>query len=417
MNKLNSYQGFVKRMFPKLLRKFPKSNPTSIMRKIATQWRNRTKTMTMKAPVLIGKGATGCAFKPSIRCNGQEDDNSIAKLINGENYYQEVDGAMIMKRTDPRGQFSMTILESCNAGDIDAEQIQNCPVLNKMDTKKIIYSDEGRSIRTLMCMDKDPDRAFRALLNTLFYVIQGLQVMVSKKVVHADIKADNIAIRDQAKHAKLIDFGLVTTRDMFFYNSVYLSPYRYWPPEWITLMWLCYKKSSSGSYPIDISENYIRNLSKNTSVLQLLSQPNREKLFNLMKSISPEEYIEAMNTILSYGYVNNAGAFTTYVGLSPEILLTMEESNNTINFIQQAGDIDAIYDRIFSSWDVYGLGMTIYFLYRGACRSLFVKEDGNDLPPAFVKLLDGMMTYDFSNRFTPSIVVDMARKIIKKEPI
>jgi len=63
--------------------------------------------------------------------------------------------------------------------------------------------------------------------------------------------------------------------------------------------------------------------------------------------------------------------------------------------------------------------MTIYFLYRGACRSLFGKEDGSDddLPPTFVKLLDGMTTYDFTNRFAPSTVVDMARKIIKKEPI
>jgi serine/threonine protein kinase len=385
----------------------------------------------MKDPVLIGKGAAGCAFKPSKRCNGKEDAKYIAKLINKKNYYEEIEGAMIMKKIDPDGIFSMTIKETCSAKDADKPLIDSCPVLNKSDIKKIIYSDEGSSIRTLMCLDNEPDRAFRALLRILMNVIQGLQTMTQvgqvsdsiiankeiPRAVHADIKPENIASKEGAENAKLIDFGLVTTRDMFFYNSVFLSPYRYWPPEWITLMWLCYKKNSTGSYPIQISESYIRDLSNNTSVIQLLSQPNREKLFNLMKSITPKEYMEAMNTILSYGKVNDAGVFTTYVGLSPEILLTMEESENTINFIQQAGDIDVIYDRIFNTWDVYGLGMTIYLLYRGTCRSLFVKEDGSDLPPTFVELLDGMMTYDFSNRFTPDVVVNMAEKIINEEPI
>lgn len=406
-------------MFPKLKQKFPSDKPTTLMRKIAKEWRRRRNDgLNMNNPLLVGQGAAGCVFKPAVRCDGKEDDNSITKLINGENYYEEVDGAMIMKRIDPKGQFSMTILESCKAGDNDNLLVEQCSVLSRMDTRKIIYSYEGKSIKSMICLDKtDPSRAFRALLNTLFHVIQGLQIMVSRNVVHADIKPDNIAIRDGAKHAKLIDFGLVTTRDFFFLNSVYLSPYRYWPPEWMTLMWLCYKKSSNGSYSVDISENYIRNLSKNETVIQLLSVNNRDKLLNLMKSITPSEYMQTMNTILSYGYMNKAGVFTAYVGLSPDILLTGEESDSTINFIQNAENIDTIYNRIFETWDVYGLGMTIYFLYRGTCRSLFKAPDGSDLPTTFVKLLDGMMTYDFSNRFSPSTVVNMARKIIKNEPL
>lgn len=411
MKRLNKYQGFVKRTFPKLRRKFPNSKPKTIMKKVAIQWRKMR--ITQREPQLIGKGASGCAYKPAVKCNGEEDPTVVAKLIGVDSYYEEVDGAIHMKRIDPRGNFSMVLLEQCDTGDIDKSLIDSCPILNGIDTKKLIYSDEGNSIRTMVCMDKDPGRAFRALLNTLFHIIQGLDIMVKKQTVHADIKADNISLKDGAKHAKLIDFGLVSTKFTFFNNPVFLNPYKYWPPEWITLMWLCYQKKIVSGYPIKLSQNYIVKLNNNPTVINLLGR--KDELFQLMKQISVEEYITAMNTILSYGKMNQAGLFVSLVGLHPGVLITNQEAESSINFIHQANTIDDVYDRIFQSWDVYGLGMTIYMLYRGSCRSLFTKDDGSDLPNIFTMMVDGMLTYDFSSRMTPAEVVDMARKIIKKE--
>lgn len=404
MNNKGTYQNFVKRMFPKIQRKFPTSKPSSVMRKVAGQWRK--KKITQREPQLIGKGAHGCAYKPAVRCDGQEDSRTISKLINDDSYDEEMNGAMIMKNIDRKGQFSMTIIESCEAGDNDKNQIASCPVLGP-EPKKIIYSDEGNSIRTMVCPDSnDPLKAFRALLNMLYHVIQGLQIMTSKHVVHADIKPDNIAILPTSKHAKLIDFGLVATKDVFFMRSIYLSLYKYWPPEWITLMWLCYQQITNAI----LSESTIRNFYTNTKIFMMLS--NKTRLFSLMKNITSAQYMQTMNTILTYGYTNNMGVFSTYIGTSPDVLLTQEESDKTIEFIQKATTIDEIYNRIFETWDVYGLGMTIYFLYRGACRSLFKAPDGSDLPASFVNLIDGMITYDFSSRFSPTQVKDMAKNII-----
>lgn len=408
MKRINKYQGFVKRTFPKLRRKFPNSNPKTILKKVAMQWRK--KKISQREPKLIGKGASGCAYKPAVKCNGEEDSTVVAKLIGVDSYYEEVDGAMHMKRIDPKGNFSMVLLEKCDAGDIDKPLIDSCPSLTGIDTKKLIYSDEGNSIRTMMCMDKDPTRAFRALLNTLFYIIQGLEIMVKKQTVHADIKADNISLKDGAKHAKLIDFGLVSTKFTFFNNPVFLNLYKYWPPEWITLMWLCYQKSHRIGH---ITQNYIVNLNKNPTVINLLGK--KDELFQLMKQITVEEYTTTMNTILSYGKMNQAGTFVSLVGLHPGVLITTQEAEKSINFIQQANTIDDIYDRIFQSWDVYGLGMTIYMLYRGSCRSLFTKDDGSDLPAIFTMLMDGMLTYDFSSRMTPAEVSYVAKRMIKKE--
>lgn len=422
MNNKGTYQNFVKRMFPKIQRKFPTSKPSSVMRKVAGQWRK--KKITQREPQLIGKGAYGCAYKPALKCNDEEDPNAVAKLMNGKTYDKEIIGATIMKGVDGKGQFSMKAIESCDIGDKDQPLVSVCntgrennPILVGQDIVKIIYSDEGNSIRTMVCPDsKDPNRAFRVLLNMLYHIIQGLQIMTSKGVVHADIKPDNIAILPTSKHAKLIDFGLVTTRNEFFQTDVYLSLYKYWPPEWITIMWLCYqKKVSQTGYPINISVDYIRNLNQNPTIKNLLE--NQQELFGLMKTITSPQYMQAMNTILSYGNTNNAGKFVTYVGTSPDVLLTQEESDRSIEFIQKAATVDKIYNRIFETWDVYGLGTTIYILYRGVCRSLFTAPDGSDLPASFVNLIDGMVTYDFASRFSPTQVKDMAKNIILGKPI
>ena len=107
----------MKRMFPKIQRKFPTSKPSSVMRKVAGQWRK--KKITQREPQLIGKGAYGCAYKPALKCNGEEDPNAVAKLMNGKTYDKEIIGATIMKGVDGKGQFSMKAIESCDIGDND----------------------------------------------------------------------------------------------------------------------------------------------------------------------------------------------------------------------------------------------------------------------------------------------------------
>jgi len=43
---------------------------------------------------------------------------------------------------------------------------------------------------------------------------------------------------------------------------------------------------------------------------------------------------------------------------------------------------------------------------------LFKAPDDSDLPASFVNLIDGMITYDFSSRFSPTQGKDMATNII-----
>lgn len=197
----------------------------------------------------LGRGTAGCIFKPHLKCTDVNNKkNSVGKVFNDDDDYEnELQMARIMARIDPKSDFSIPIIASCegiqyyrhNDEVSKCKLIENTTTKPSTDYKQIIYKYGGTSLQDIMTSNKQHGTIprFIKLFMRLEPILQGLKKFNNRSpnapnVVHFDIKPHNLmSLRSKLY---LIDFGLLSTHEEVYskYTThILASDYPWYPPE------------------------------------------------------------------------------------------------------------------------------------------------------------------------------------------
>lgn len=227
---------------------------------------------------LIGQGTFGCVFKPHLLCKSNKskkiDDDYVSKLIvlrPGEYYrlVQEVNIGKIILSSKKYSTYFSPILSICpiKYNDIDDKDIKQCNSTNKYPENKMMlaklkkvngvnFIDTLKNLHKTICLTK-----FFTIYNDLLI---GLNFLSEKKIIHYDIKWDNVLYDENIKRCVIIDFGLAFEIDKIDFTSEENLKnyfYGYWGthPVWcFDIQYICFLLHRNLDISIFIDE-YISN--------------------------------------------------------------------------------------------------------------------------------------------------------------
>ena len=174
---------------------------------------------------LLNSGTYGCIFHPSINvCDGNLDQE-----IDSEHYitkiqrYEKDDDELAISReiqTIPHyEQYFAPIVKTCvvRGTNINYDLVRACKEMQndfsefnstiQYSSSKVRYVGKyniGKYIKTLT----DPLQQLKKIVNTHLHLLEALQYLISKKIVHFDLKLDNIMFDDIQSIPIIIDFGI-----------------------------------------------------------------------------------------------------------------------------------------------------------------------------------------------------------------
>jgi serine/threonine protein kinase len=174
---------------------------------------------------LLNSGTYGCIFHPSVNvCNGNLDQE-----IDSEHYitkiqrYEKDDDELAISReiqTIPHyEQYFAPIVKTCvvRGTNINYDLVRACKEMQndfsefnstiKYSSSKVRYVGKyniSKYIKTVT----DPLKKLKKIVNTHLHILDAVQYLISKKIVHFDLKSDNIMFDDIQSIPIIIDFGI-----------------------------------------------------------------------------------------------------------------------------------------------------------------------------------------------------------------
>ena len=204
---------------------------------------------------LLTQGGFGCVYYPGIQCDGTPNLSKkvITKLqkkgISAEN--EIIIGKMITKINNFQLFFS-PIIKSCsvNLANIDKHLLNTCEIINKNKEQQYIILDvpyiDGNSIIELIAQ-----LSKKGLMITIFetyqFLLGSIELLLENKIVHFDLKRDNILYEKTTNHPILIDFGIslpidkINRKNIGNYLYVYAPDYYLWPIDVHIICFLLHK--------------------------------------------------------------------------------------------------------------------------------------------------------------------------------
>jgi len=216
----------------------------------------------------INSGTYGCIFKPVVPCknkplkakygvsikDGVSVRDGVSKVFRDrESMQSELDKYnQLIKKIDPRGLYTIKLLQptSCAIDDTKIAKADKSKCQHTYTTTQplhqLIYAYGGIDVHK-WSKSKSDGYTFEKLMNGLEPILKGLVALQKHKVVHQDIKPENIMY--YRKQLRLADFGLVAKfSEVYDRDYGFLSyPYPYFPPEYK----LYCKLEQGSSYAVD----------------------------------------------------------------------------------------------------------------------------------------------------------------------
>jgi len=175
----------------------------------------------------IDAGAYGCVYYPGIDCSGNSITTPmVSKIVNSKSAQHEIDMSNLVKKIKHYEDHFLPVENHC-----DVKQplpIVKCNAIKHHSNYKILYIPYKKTLNTTY--------EFKQLYHLL---LQSIQLLIQHKIVHFDIKQENIILSDKVY---LLDFNLSFSMKNIFANAEktffkYHPSYYFWPLE---VHLLCY---------------------------------------------------------------------------------------------------------------------------------------------------------------------------------
>jgi len=181
----------------------------------------------------LSQGAYGCVFYPGFDCEGDlQSKKYITKLeVKKKSVINEFDiGEHIRNNIKNYNTMFAPILSYCPilVSKINKRSVTECDLIRKKD--KILYSTKIRYVgqKTLepylySLLEEKKDSSFfnKQLFETHIYLTNSMEKLIQNKIVHFDMKENNILYDNKQHLPIIIDFGLSFRIDLLKSDIAY----------------------------------------------------------------------------------------------------------------------------------------------------------------------------------------------------
>ncbi len=189
----------------------------------------------MRGGKFIAEGSYGCVYgNPPLMCNNKRLSNEyIVKVMGKDNAYEELADGNIMRRIDPKNEFSIypvdvckitkvdekndNCLRDCALGDV-SRRVRACVINKKRPIHGLIMKNGGYDLdlsKKKSVVNSIFNRHTNYLIKPMYNIIRGIHKM-NKTHVHLDMKGYNILYNEEQNKFYLIDFGLLSPIEDLF---------------------------------------------------------------------------------------------------------------------------------------------------------------------------------------------------------
>jgi len=194
---------------------------------------------------LINQGTFGCIFRPGINCKGAPENMKFITKIqkNTDAVKHEFRVGKRIKMIHGYSRFFAPVISQCpvRLERVNRTEINNCRLFDKMSDTELKDTYVSNKIRYVGKLELDDHilsqitlmEFWKELLSTHTYLIKGVARLLSNRIVHYDVKPNNIMYDSYTDNPIFIDFGLSIDLDAlspdtyanFFYT---FNTYNYW---------------------------------------------------------------------------------------------------------------------------------------------------------------------------------------------
>ena len=271
---------------------------------------------------LIAEGGFGCVFHPGFNEDGDEikEEKYATKIqVENESALNEVKIGKIISNLDGYiNHFSPIIgVDDLKFKKFKFNKYKKCSILKSRPKKKkfiLMKLDyiKGSPFIDYIIKQGNTIQLINNLIHSYNHLLNGISILTHNKVVHFDLKGDNILFDEFRKIPILIDFGLsilfddinaISTNTLFLnkYFYIFAPEYYIWPIE---VHYLCYilneKNTCSNEDLNSIIDEYISNNPAFFNFSKNFMKKYKEKCFHQLKYYNRFESNERILTILKY---------------------------------------------------------------------------------------------------------------------
>ena len=255
---------------------------------------NNNMVTNMVGGGVISEGGYGCVFYPKLMCSGKSTSNTkyISK-IQKENFFSdnEVYISSLIKEIPNFENFFNVVLSSCKVSlsKISKNEISKCK--NTLEgvksavlfNLKYINNKNLYSILTnkkLLIYHLTDDNTYSAkhniyiIINTFKMILASLNKLINHKIIHFDLKPDNILYDTDRNIPIIIDFGISINKDKLEPATYKKHFYVFFPEYYIWCLeihYICYLLHVNNSPNEDDINEICNDYVNNNPVLKMFS--------------------------------------------------------------------------------------------------------------------------------------------------
>jgi len=273
----------------------------------------------------IGEGSYGCIYHPAINKDGSETDNKkyVSKIQKNNKYAnnEKTMGELITKIDGYINHFAPIIKkELLKTTKVKKDFFKECSALKESGKNEslIIMKMEyinGDDFIEYLIKNKGSIDIVKNLISSYTHLLTSIKLLTDAKIIHYDLKGDNILFNKDKEIPIMIDFGLsinmnelinqsisIEKLKKFFY--VYGADYYVWPIE---VHYLCYilhvNENPSREDINEICDEFVKeNVALTLNFSNSFIQGYKKKCVKILEGLNTYDFSTRVNKVLSYWY-------------------------------------------------------------------------------------------------------------------
>ena len=240
---------------------------------------------------LLSQGGFGCVYYPGIRCKNSKDDddmNEYVTKLQRDNFNSKNEAAIGLRIKEDviYKYFFLPVVSECpvkmaSFSKDNEDIVSKCEVIKDTDKDytlmKIPYANNKPIMEEIFDELRDKKHIVISILEAYTHLLKGIEYLIDLKIVHFDLKSDNVLYDSDMNHANIIDFGLsipidkITPENIKEYFYLYAPEYYLWPLEIHIINYLLHVVEE-GEEATDIAERIAEEYVSSNKGLEMFSK-------------------------------------------------------------------------------------------------------------------------------------------------